>query len=229
MNVPSTSARQGFPFLLAQCDPSPLYCADRRLARCGLRSRTYCTRSGSAGGALFCARFFSSNVGQSQGTVPISRKRYCARWHDVRIFYLYQYLYLFLSQKMKNAFADADIADTADITANEPALLCRLYAHLRRRRHFLFHRPIDKKSSTTPPRINVLRDFKIPKPSGDQSAKLLYEANCEKNLIRLMSGIYLKKKMGTGKVSGMINSNGWINPQSRPVLEKIHAALCGTP
>ena len=88
---------------------------------------------------------------------------------------------------------------------------------------------LSTKNQAQRPRINVLRDFKTPKPSGDQSAKLLYEADCEKNLIRLMSGIYLTKKIGTGEVSGMINSNGWMNPQSRPVLEKIHTALCSTP
>lgn len=77
------------------------------------------------------------------------------------------------------------------------------------------------------PRISVLREFKQATVNGDQSAKILYEADCEKNLLRLMSGIYLKKSMGNGEVSGMINSNGWMQPAARPILQKIYTTLCG--
>lgn len=76
------------------------------------------------------------------------------------------------------------------------------------------------------PRVAVLRNFKTTKASGDQSARLLYEADCDKKALRLLSGVYLKKNMGDGEVSGMINSNGWINPETRPVHQKIYAALC---
>ena len=78
------------------------------------------------------------------------------------------------------------------------------------------------------PRISVLREFKKTTAAGDQSARLLYEADCEKNLLRLMSGVYLKKSMGTGEVSGMINSNGWMKPEARPILQKIYVSLCST-
>lgn len=76
------------------------------------------------------------------------------------------------------------------------------------------------------PRISALRSFRVPTAHGDQSARLLYEADCEGKKIRLMSGIYSKNKTGDGEVSGMINSNGWLNPSSRVVLEKLFAALC---
>ncbi len=76
------------------------------------------------------------------------------------------------------------------------------------------------------PRINVLRDFKTPTQNGDQSARLLYEADCENKKLRLSNGIYLKKSMGNGEVSGMINSNGWQDPTSRLVLNKIFNLLC---
>lgn len=82
------------------------------------------------------------------------------------------------------------------------------------------------KNEAQRPRIAVLRNFKVAKASGDQSARLLYEADCDKKTLRLMSGVYLKKSMGNGEVSGMINSNGWMNPATRPVHQKIFAALC---
>jgi hypothetical protein len=76
------------------------------------------------------------------------------------------------------------------------------------------------------PRISALRSFRQPTAHGDQSAKLLYEADCTNEKIRLMSGVYNKNKTGDGEVSGMINSNGWMDPSSRIVLEKLFAALC---
>ena len=76
------------------------------------------------------------------------------------------------------------------------------------------------------PRISALRSFRQPTVHGDQSAKLLYEADCTNQKIRLMSGVYTKNKTGDGEVSGMINSNGWMDPSSRVVLEKLFAALC---
>ncbi len=76
------------------------------------------------------------------------------------------------------------------------------------------------------PRINILRDFKTPTQNGDQSARLLYQADCENKKLRLSNGIYLKKSMGNGEVSGMINSNGWQDPTSRVVLNKIFNLLC---
>ena len=76
------------------------------------------------------------------------------------------------------------------------------------------------------PRINILRDFKIPTQNGDQSARLLYEADCENKKLRLSNGVYLKKSMGNGEVSGMINSNGWQDPTTRVVLNKIFNLLC---
>jgi hypothetical protein len=76
------------------------------------------------------------------------------------------------------------------------------------------------------PRIYALRSFRLPNAHGDQSAKLLYEADCTNQKIRLMSGVYTKNKTGDGEVSGMINSNGWMDPSSRIVLEKLFAALC---
>lgn len=82
------------------------------------------------------------------------------------------------------------------------------------------------KNEAQRPRIAVLRNFKVATASGDQSARLLYEADCNKKELRLMSGVYLKKSMGGGEVSGMINSNGWMNPETRPVHQKIYAALC---
>lgn len=86
---------------------------------------------------------------------------------------------------------------------------------------------LSTKNSAQRPRISVLREFKQATANGDQSAKVLYEADCEKNLLRLMSGVYLKKSMGNGEVSGMINSNGWMNPATRPILKKIYTTLCG--
>jgi hypothetical protein len=82
------------------------------------------------------------------------------------------------------------------------------------------------KNEAQKPRIAVLRNFKVARTSGDQSARLLYEADCDKKALRLLSGVYLKKSMGSGEVSGMINSNGWMNPETRPVHQKIFAALC---
>jgi hypothetical protein len=76
------------------------------------------------------------------------------------------------------------------------------------------------------PRISALRSFRVPTAHGDQSARLLYEADCEGKKIRLMSGVYSKNKTGNGEVSGMINSNGWMNPSSRVVLEKLFSVLC---
>jgi hypothetical protein len=78
------------------------------------------------------------------------------------------------------------------------------------------------------PRINILRNFKTPTQNGDQSARLLYEADCENKKLRLSNGIYLKKSMGNGEVSGMINSNGWQDPTTRVVLNKIFNLLCTT-
>jgi hypothetical protein len=82
------------------------------------------------------------------------------------------------------------------------------------------------KNTAQKPRIAVLRNFKTATASGDQSARLMYEADCDKKVIRLISGVYLKKSMGSGEVSGMINSNGWLNPETRPVHQKIYASLC---
>ena len=76
------------------------------------------------------------------------------------------------------------------------------------------------------PRISALRSFRQPTAHGDQSAKLLYEADCTNQKIRMMSGVYTKNKTGDGEVSGMINSNGWMDPSSRIVMEKLFAALC---
>lgn len=76
------------------------------------------------------------------------------------------------------------------------------------------------------PRVRILRDFKAPNEQGDQSAKLLYEADCASNKVRMMSGVYKKGKMGEGEVSGMINSSGWADAGARPVLTLIYNALC---
>jgi hypothetical protein len=76
------------------------------------------------------------------------------------------------------------------------------------------------------PRISILRDFKTPTQNGDQSARLMYEADCENKKLKLSNGIYLKKSMGNGEVSGMINSNGWQDPSTRVVLNKIFNLLC---
>lgn len=76
------------------------------------------------------------------------------------------------------------------------------------------------------PRVRILRDFKQPTEQGDQSAKLLYEADCASNKVRMMSGVYKKGKMGEGEVSGMINSSGWADAGARPVLTLIYNALC---
>jgi|GEM_PF-3880331 len=58
------------------------------------------------------------------------------------------------------------------------------------------------------------------------SARLLYEANSENKTLRLLSGVYVKKSMGRGAVSGMIRSNGWVHLETRPVHQKMYAALC---
>ena len=76
------------------------------------------------------------------------------------------------------------------------------------------------------PRVRILRDFKEPNQRGDQSAKLLYEADCASGKVRMMSGVYKKGRMGEGEVSGMINSSGWADAAARPVLTLIHDALC---
>ena len=75
------------------------------------------------------------------------------------------------------------------------------------------------------PRIHILRDFKTPTQSGDQSARLMYEADCENKKIRLANGVYLKKSMGNGEVSGMINSNGWQDADARIVLTNSYGAI----
>lgn len=85
---------------------------------------------------------------------------------------------------------------------------------------------VTTKNKAQKPRIAVLRNFKTTTASGDQSARLMYEADCDKKVIRLISGVYLKKSMGSGEVSGMINSNGWFSPETRPVHQKIYASLC---
>ncbi len=82
------------------------------------------------------------------------------------------------------------------------------------------------KNALQRPRIAILREFRRPDAAGNHSARLLYEADCENKQLRLMSGVYLKKSMGNGEVSGMINSNGWMNPANRPVLQKIYVSLC---
>jgi hypothetical protein len=84
----------------------------------------------------------------------------------------------------------------------------------------------ETKNNAQKPRIAVVRNFKTATASGDQSARLMYEADCDKKALRLLSGVYLKKSMGSGEVSGMINSNGWLNPETRPVHRKIYASLC---
>jgi hypothetical protein len=89
-----------------------------------------------------------------------------------------------------------------------------------------YYYDLNTRLSGPKPRISALRSFKQPTAHGDQSARLLYEADCENQKIRLMSGVYSKNKTGDGEVSGMINSNGWMNPSSRVVLEKIFSVLC---
>lgn len=89
-----------------------------------------------------------------------------------------------------------------------------------------YYYDLNTRLSGPKPRISALRSFKQPTAHGDQSARLLYEADCENKKIRMMSGVYSKNKTGDGEVSGMINSNGWMNPSSRVVLEKLFAALC---
>ena len=90
----------------------------------------------------------------------------------------------------------------------------------------LYYYDLSTRLAGSKPRISALRSFRQPTAHGDQSAKLLYEADCTNQKIRMMSGIYTKNKTGDGEVSGMINSNGWMDPSSRIVLEKIFAALC---
>ena len=90
----------------------------------------------------------------------------------------------------------------------------------------LYYYDLSTRLAGSKPRISALRSFRQPTTHGDQSAKLLYEADCTNQKIRMMSGIYTKNKTGDGEVSGMINSNGWMDPSSRIVLEKIFAALC---
>lgn len=76
------------------------------------------------------------------------------------------------------------------------------------------------------PRLRVLRKFHRPTAQGDQSAKLLYEADCPSRKLRMMSGTYNKGQMGDGEVSGMINSSGWLAADSRPVLQTLFSLLC---
>jgi hypothetical protein len=90
----------------------------------------------------------------------------------------------------------------------------------------LYYYDLSTRLSGPKPRISALRSFRQPTAHGDQSARLLYEADCANQKIRLMSGVYTKNKTGDGEVSGMINSNGWMDPSSRIVLEKLFAALC---
>ena len=90
----------------------------------------------------------------------------------------------------------------------------------------LYYYDLSTRLAGPKPRISALRSFLQPTAHGDQSAKLLYEADCSNQKIRLMSGVYTKNKTGDGEVSGMINSNGWMDPSSRVVLEKLFAALC---
>ncbi|NDC08915.1 MAG: hypothetical protein EBZ75_06125 [Oxalobacteraceae bacterium] len=78
------------------------------------------------------------------------------------------------------------------------------------------------------PRMRVLRSFREPNMHGDQSAKLLYEAECSSGRLRMMSGVLNKGTMADGAVSGMINSQGWVEPSSRPVLTLIYELLCAS-
>lgn len=107
-------------------------------------------------------------------------------------------------------------------------LACAEWTALDEDNEIIYFIDLSTKNTAQRPRISVLREFKQATASGDQSARLLYEADCEKNLLRLMSGVYLKKSMGTGEVSGMINSNGWMKPAARPILQKIYTTLCGS-
>lgn len=77
------------------------------------------------------------------------------------------------------------------------------------------------------PRLRVLRKFHRPTAQGDQSAKLLYEADCPSRKLRMMSGTYNKGQMGDGEVSGMINSSGWLAADSRPMLQALLIRICG--
>jgi hypothetical protein len=78
------------------------------------------------------------------------------------------------------------------------------------------------------PRVRALRSFREPNMHGDQSAKLLYEAECSSGRLRMMSGVLNKGTMADGAVSGMINSQGWVEPSSRPVLTLIYELLCAS-
>ena len=103
---------------------------------------------------------------------------------------------------------------------------CAEWTNLHEDNDIIYFIDLSTKNIAQRPRISVLREFKQATVNGDRSAKILYEADCEKNLLRLMSGVYLKKSMGNGEVSGMINSNGWMQPAARPMLQKIYTALC---
>lgn len=76
------------------------------------------------------------------------------------------------------------------------------------------------------PRVRVIRSFREPNIHGDQSAKLLYEAECSSGRLRMMSGVLNKGRMADGVVSGMINSQGWMESGARPLLKLIYDLLC---
>lgn len=76
------------------------------------------------------------------------------------------------------------------------------------------------------PRIRVIRSFREPNMHGDQSAKLIYEAECTSGRLRMMSGVLNKGTMADGAVSGMINSQGWMEAGARPLLKLVYELLC---
>lgn len=78
------------------------------------------------------------------------------------------------------------------------------------------------------PRVRVIRSFKQSNAQGDLSAKLLYEAECSSNRLRMMSGVLNKGNMADGAVSGMINSQGWMEASTRPVLQILYELLCSS-
>ena len=78
------------------------------------------------------------------------------------------------------------------------------------------------------PRVRVIRSFKQANAQGDLSAKLLYEAECSSNRLRMMSGVLNKGNMADGAVSGMINSQGWMEASTRPVLQILYELLCSS-
>lgn len=78
------------------------------------------------------------------------------------------------------------------------------------------------------PRVRVIRSFKQPNAQGDLSAKLLYEAECSSSRLRMMSGVLNRGSMADGAVSGMINSLGWMEASSRPVLQILYELLCSS-